>query len=69
MPMPNMASQARVRKVREARRASGEVETNVWVPAHLKLAIDRAVQAGKFPNRRLAIVHALECAFAENGKM
>jgi len=67
--MPNMASQARVKRLREQRKASGEVETNVWVPAHLRTAIDQAVEAGKFPNRRLAIVHALEVAFAETKQM
>lgn len=67
--MPNMASQARVKRMREQRKASGDVETNVWVPARLKAAIDRAVEAGKFPNRRLAIVHALECAFEETKQM
>ena len=67
--MPNMASQARVKRLREQRKASGEVETNVWVPAKLRSAIDRAVEAGKFPNRRLAIVHALEATFSETKQM
>lgn len=67
--MPNMASQARVKRLREQRKACGELETNVWVPAHVRQAIDRAVEAGKFPNRRLAIVHALESAFAETKQM
>ncbi|ACL62760.1 hypothetical protein [Methylobacterium nodulans] len=63
--MADPLSQARVKKLREARKALGERETNVWVPAHIQAAIDRAVEAGQFPNRRLAIIHALEQTFAE----
>ncbi|KMO36366.1 hypothetical protein VQ02_15500 [Methylobacterium variabile] len=55
----------RVKKLREARKASGELETNVWVPAQVQQAIDAAVREGRFPNRRLAIIHALEQAFVE----
>ncbi|BAQ47375.1 MULTISPECIES: hypothetical protein [Methylobacterium] len=53
----------RVKKLREARKASGETETNVWVPAQVQQAIDAAVREGKFPNRRLAIIHALKQVF------
>lgn len=67
--MPDTQSQARVRRMRERRQASGEVETNVWVPARVRDAIDQAVRSGKFPNRRQAIVHALESAFVESKSM
>jgi hypothetical protein len=67
--MPDMQSQARVKRLRDARKASGEVETNVWVPAPVREAIDEAVKAGRFPNRRTAIVHALKVAFTETSSM
>lgn len=67
--MPDVRSQARVKRLRESRRASGEVETNVWLPAAVREAIDAAVKAGRFPNRRTAIVHALQSTFAEMKQM
>jgi hypothetical protein len=63
--MPRAGSQTRVKRLREARKASGERETNVWMPVQVQEAIDEAVQAGKFPNRRIAIIHALEAMFVE----
>lgn len=64
--MPDPLSQRRVKRMREARKASGERETNVWVPAAVDQAINEAVEAGKFPNRRLAIIHALQRTFTES---
>lgn len=64
--MPDPLSQQRVKRLREARKASGERETNVWVPAEVNQAIDLAVEAGRFPNRRQAIIHALQQTFKEN---
>lgn len=63
--MPDPLSQQRVKRLREARKASGQRETNVWVPADVDQAIDQAVEAGRFPNRRQAIIHALQQTFTE----
>ncbi|MCP1540023.1 hypothetical protein [Methylorubrum extorquens] len=63
--MPDTQSHARVKRLREARKASGQREMNVWVPAHVQKAIEKAVEEGRFPSRRLAIVDALERQFVE----
>lgn len=67
--MADPLSQKRVKRLREARRASGLRETNVWVPEQVAQSIDRAVEEGRFPNRRLAIIHALEQTFVEQPQM
>jgi hypothetical protein len=61
--MPDEKTRSRVKRLRRSRRARGECETNVWLPAETRLAIDRAVNAGEYPSRRLAIAHALEKVF------
>lgn len=61
--MSDEKAKARVFRHRQARRRRGETETNVWIPIELRVAIEQQVAAGRFPNRRLAIVHALSCVF------
>ena len=38
---------------------------NVWVPGSLRVAIDQAIESGRFRNRQEAITHALEATFAQ----
>lgn len=64
--MSESRSQTRIARLREARRASGMQETNIWLTREVRQAIGQAVQAGRFPNQAAAIQHALERAFEEN---
>lgn len=66
--MKDNRSNQRVARLRQSRKERGMVETNVWMPAEIRNAIDRAVEAGKYPSRRLAIAHALEKAFLKDGE-
>lgn len=63
--MSDLKARQRVAKLRRSRKERGMRETNVWVPAVVQEAIDRAVIAGKFPSRRVAITSALERVFTE----
>jgi hypothetical protein len=62
--MSDSKTRARVRRLRQSRRERGLTETNVWLPQEVRAAIDRAVETGSFPSRRMAIIHALTKEFA-----
>lgn len=63
--MADTGGPARVKKMREARKNRGFTETNVWIPNHVKEAIERKVALGVFPTRRLAITVALQRVFCD----
>jgi hypothetical protein len=66
--MADPLSRKRVERLRESRKAAGEVETTVWIPSIVKKAIDQHVASGAFPSRRAAINHALERVFVNAEK-
>lgn len=63
--MADPKNRERLARHREARRASGLKETNIWMPEAIQAAIDREVANGAYPSRRAAIIHALERFFTE----
>ncbi|EIM28568.1 hypothetical protein MicloDRAFT_00027060 [Microvirga lotononidis] len=63
--MPDAKHTERVQRFRKSRRERGDHELNVWVRGPLKVAIDQAIESGRFRNRQEAITHALEATFAQ----
>jgi hypothetical protein len=52
-----------VQRLRKNRRERGDREMNVWIRQPVGVAIDQAVESGRFKSRQEAINHALEAAF------
>lgn len=63
--MPGSPSRLKVAKLREARKAEGLYETNVWLTREVREAIGAAISAGKFRTQSAAILYALQATFGD----